>query len=47
MAELCLELLFTVLLRNRDRISALWPRVYDHFQVGDSCWVLAGGGRNG
>ena len=32
-AELCLELLFTMLLRNRDRISALWPRVYAHFQV--------------
>jgi len=36
-AELCLELLFTMLLRNRDRISALWPRVYAHFQTIFSC----------
>jgi hypothetical protein len=33
-SELCLELLYYVLLRNRDRISSLWPRVYDHCQVG-------------
>jgi brefeldin A-resistance guanine nucleotide exchange factor 1 len=33
-SELCLELLYCVLLRNRDRISSLWPRVYDHCQVG-------------
>ena len=32
-SELCLELLFTVLLRNRDRISLLWPRIYEHFHV--------------
>ncbi|KXZ43437.1 hypothetical protein GPECTOR_90g523 [Gonium pectorale] len=32
-SELCLELLFTVLLRNRDRITLLWPRAYDHFQT--------------
>lgn len=30
-SELCLELLFTVLLRNRDRISLIWQRTYDHF----------------
>ncbi|PNW80894.1 hypothetical protein CHLRE_07g334100v5 [Chlamydomonas reinhardtii] len=30
-SELCLELLFTVLLRNRDRITLLWPRAYEHF----------------
>ena len=30
-SELCLELLFTVLLRNRDRISFIWQRTYDHF----------------
>ncbi|KAG2488975.1 hypothetical protein HYH03_012417 [Edaphochlamys debaryana] len=29
--ELCLELLFTVLLRNRDRITLLWPRAYEQF----------------
>jgi brefeldin A-resistance guanine nucleotide exchange factor 1 len=33
-SELCLELLFTVLLRNRDRITLLWPRAYEHFAVG-------------
>ena len=32
-SELCLELLFTVLLRNRDRISLLWSRIYEHFHV--------------
>lgn len=32
-SELALELLFGILLRNRDRISALWPPVYDHLQV--------------
>eukprot|EP00798_Chlamydomonas_sp_ICE-L_P006642 gene6642-3299_t len=31
-SELCLELLFTVLLRNRDRIGLLWPKIFDHFQ---------------
>ncbi|MEW5304445.1 MAG: hypothetical protein WDW36_007055 [Sanguina aurantia] len=31
-AELCLELCFTVLLRNRYRIASLWPRIYEHFQ---------------
>ena len=36
-AELCLELLFTVLLRNRDRIAALWPRTYEHFHAIFSC----------
>eukprot|EP00967_Tisochrysis_lutea_P124640 scaffold208528_cov24-Tisochrysis_lutea.AAC.1 len=25
-----------MLLRNRDRISALWPRVYAHFQAADT-----------
>lgn len=35
-SELCLELLFTVLLRNRDRITLLWPRAYEHFAVGAS-----------
>jgi hypothetical protein len=32
-SELCLEILYCVLLRNRDCISPLWPRVY-HCQVG-------------
>ncbi|KAJ9530132.1 hypothetical protein QJQ45_023410 [Haematococcus lacustris] len=31
-SELCLELLYTLLLRNRDRISGLWPTVFDHVQ---------------
>ncbi len=35
-SELCLELLFTVLLRNRDRITLLWPRAYEHFAVRES-----------
>ncbi|GLC38754.1 hypothetical protein PLESTM_000772100 [Pleodorina starrii] len=30
-SEVCLELLYTVLLRNRDRITLLWPRAYEHF----------------
>lgn len=34
-SELCLELLFTVLLRNRDRISVLWPRAFEYFQVSE------------
>ncbi|EFJ51864.1 hypothetical protein VOLCADRAFT_87471 [Volvox carteri f. nagariensis] len=32
-SEVCLELLYTVLLRNRDRITLLWPRAYEHFQT--------------
>lgn len=32
-AELCLDLLFTVMLRNRDRIALLWPKVYEHFKT--------------
>lgn len=32
-SELCLELLFTVLLRNRDRISLIWPKTYDYFHA--------------
>ncbi|GIL44250.1 hypothetical protein Vafri_1768 [Volvox africanus] len=32
-SEVCLELLYTVLLRNRDRITLLWPRAYEQFQV--------------
>lgn len=29
-AELCLDLLLVVLLRNRDRLPLLWPPVFDH-----------------
>jgi len=29
-AELCLDLLLLVLLRNRDRLQLLWPPVFDH-----------------
>lgn len=29
-AEVCLDLLLVVLLRNRDRIALLWPTVFDH-----------------
>ncbi len=32
-SELMLELLFSILLRNRDRIGNLWPMVYDHLNV--------------
>jgi hypothetical protein len=32
-SELCLELLFGILLRNRDRFAALWPAVYEHLLV--------------
>eukprot|EP00775_Hariotina_reticulata_P002968 gene2968-3253_t len=32
-AELCLDLLLVVLLRNRDRLSLLWPPVLDHLSA--------------
>eukprot|EP00878_Enallax_costatus_P015929 GHUV01016699.1.p1 GENE.GHUV01016699.1~~GHUV01016699.1.p1 ORF type:complete len:757 (+),score=260.66 GHUV01016699.1:586-2856(+) len=32
-ADLCLDLLLVVLLRNRDRLSLLWPPVFDHLSA--------------
>ncbi|WIA18254.1 hypothetical protein OEZ85_009722 [Tetradesmus obliquus] len=41
-AELCLDLLLVVLLRNRDRLSLLWPPVFDHL-----CAIIRGKGVEG
>ncbi len=40
-----LELLFGILLRNRDRIAALWPPVYEHLHVSGAGGEHVGRGR--